>query len=125
MQRLGINRLNSCPKLRCCVCRLKPNPIITGRAVDCMHGEPGEAAEACAGVPSFLAHVPVLGSTLRDICVRAVRRTLEDVESAIHKVQAGYKWEDIVRPKVKWYAVQCVAWHPLQQLSFACPQHGS
>lgn len=37
------------------------------------------------GVPSFLAHVPVLGSTLRDICVRAVRRTLEDVESAIHK----------------------------------------
>lgn len=37
------------------------------------------------GVPSFLKHVPVLGSALRGVCVRAVQRMVEDIHATLKK----------------------------------------
>ncbi|KAK9815834.1 hypothetical protein WJX72_010497 [[Myrmecia] bisecta] len=50
------------------------------------------------GVPSFLAHVPVLGSVLRAICVRAVLRMIEDINQVIDKVRAGVPLEKALHP---------------------------
>ena len=44
-----------------------------------------------AGVPSFLAQMPVLGSALRGICVRAVERMIEDIEAVVDRTRRSGK----------------------------------
>eukprot|EP00891_Asterochloris_glomerata_P008842 jgi/Astpho2/8842/Aster-x1544 len=43
------------------------------------------------GVPSFLAQMPVLGSALRGICVRAVERMIEDIEAVVDRTRRSGK----------------------------------
>ena len=65
-------------------------PLLSQQPTDSTHHMPG--------LPSFLKHVPVLGHALRGVTVRAVQRMLEDIQTAINKVEAGQRWEDVVKP---------------------------
>ncbi len=46
------------------------------------------AAAAAAGMPAFVANLPVLGGLLRGVSVRAVTRVLDDMAVAIDKVRS-------------------------------------
>ena len=48
-----------------------------------------------------MKHLPLLGPILRAVCVRAVRRLVEDLEAVILKLQAGIPLEQILTPSKK------------------------
>ncbi|CAL8471252.1 g10794 [Coccomyxa elongata] len=64
-----------------------------------------------AGAPAFLKHVPLVGGALRGICVRAVKRMVEDLDTVLDKVRTGTPLEDILQPP------QPVASHVLDDFS--------
>ncbi|KAK9918761.1 hypothetical protein WJX75_006665 [Coccomyxa subellipsoidea] len=64
-----------------------------------------------AGAPAFLKHVPLLGNALRGICVRAVKRMVEDLDNVLEKVRSGTPLDDILKP------AQPVASHVLDDFS--------
>lgn len=43
-----------------------------------------------------MRHIPILGSILRGICVRAVRRLLEDLHTVIHKTNSGMSLDEVL-----------------------------
>ncbi|CAK0785742.1 hypothetical protein CVIRNUC_008953 [Coccomyxa viridis] len=51
-----------------------------------------------AGAPAFLAHVPILGGALRGICVRAVKRLVEDLNKALDRIRSGEPIESVLTP---------------------------
>ena len=51
----------------------------------------------CAGMPAFMKNVPVIGGFLQSVCVRSVQRLLEDVQSAVHRLDSGESWEDLLK----------------------------
>ena len=55
-------------------------------------------------MPPFLQHVPLLGSVLRGICVRAVQRMLEDLQGVLDRLAAGEALEAVLKPKPPAYA---------------------
>lgn len=64
-----------------------------------------------AGAPAFLKHVPLVGGALRSICVRAVKRMVEDLDAVLDRVKKGTPLDDILKPP------QPVASHVLDDFS--------
>lgn len=61
------------------------------------------SAASCilAGVPAFLANVPVLGSALRGVVIRSARRMIQDIESVLSRVNDTTDIHEVLRQAAK------------------------
>lgn len=50
-----------------------------------------------AGVPAFLANVPVLGSALRGVVIRSAQRMIQDIESILRRVNDSTDIHEVLR----------------------------
>ena len=50
-----------------------------------------------AGVPAFLANVPVLGSALRGVVVRSAQRMIQDIDSILSQVNETTDIHEVLR----------------------------
>ena len=56
---------------------------------------------APAGVPAFLANVPVLGSALRGVVIRSAQRMIQDIESILSRVNDSTDIHEVLRRAAK------------------------
>lgn len=56
---------------------------------------------ASAGVPAFLANVPVLGSALRGVVIRSAQRMIQDIESILSRVNDSTDIHEVLRRAAK------------------------
>ena len=56
---------------------------------------------AFAGVPAFLANVPVLGSALRGVVIRSAQRMIQDIESILSRVNDSTDIHEVLRRAAK------------------------
>lgn len=54
-----------------------------------------------AGVPAFLANVPVLGSALRGVVIRSAQRMIQDIESILSRVNDTTDIHEVLRRAAK------------------------
>ena len=54
-----------------------------------------------AGVPAFLANVPVLGSALRGVVIRSAQRMIQDIESILSRVDDKTDIHEVLRRAAK------------------------
>lgn len=54
-----------------------------------------------AGVPAFLANVPVLGSALRGVVIRSAQRMIQDIESVLSRVNDTTDIHEVLRRAAK------------------------
>ena len=50
-----------------------------------------------AGVPAFLASVPVLGSALRGVVIRSAQRMIQDIETILKQVNDSTDIHEVLR----------------------------
>ena len=56
---------------------------------------------AFAGVPAFLANVPVLGSALRGVVIRSAQRMIQDIESILSRIDSNTDVHEVLRRAAK------------------------
>jgi len=76
-------------------------PTIVTHDVNTSHGVFLLTGSICAGVPAFLANVPVLGSALRGVVIRSAQRMIQDIESILGRVNDTTDIHEVLRRAAK------------------------
>ncbi len=83
------------------ICQTYPTPPVVTHDVTTAHGFFLLTGSICAGVPAFLANVPVLGSALRGVVIRSAQRMIQDIESILGRVNDTTDIHEVLRRAAK------------------------